>query len=85
LKAAEVAPILFNTLTFISAHLGRDSEVTEAMLARLRDFRRMTLDNSAAQEVALEDEEKFLRCYPEDSACALSRSSQRGDRHRTGY
>ena len=56
---------LFNTLTFISAHLGGDGDAAKAMLGRLHDFLRMTLDSSGEQEVTLEDEEKFLRCYLE--------------------
>jgi two-component system LytT family sensor kinase len=56
---------LFNTLNFISAHLGRESDVAKAMLARLRDFLRMTLESSGDQEVTLEKEEEFLRCYLE--------------------
>jgi two-component system LytT family sensor kinase len=56
---------LFNTLTFISAHLGGDREAAKTMLARLRDFLEMTLESSGTHEVALEDEEKFLRCYLE--------------------
>jgi hypothetical protein len=56
---------LFNTLTFISAHMDGDGAAAKAMLARLRDFLRMTLESSGAQEVTLEDEEKFLRCYLE--------------------
>jgi two-component system, LytTR family, sensor kinase len=54
---------LFNTLNSIAAHLGADGKVAEAMLGRLGDFLRMTLESSGAQEVTLEEEEKFLRCY----------------------
>ena len=56
---------LFNTLNSISAHLGGDGKVAKAMLGRLGDFLRMTLESSGAQEVTLEEEEKFLRCYLE--------------------
>lgn len=56
---------LFNTLNSISAHLGGDGRVAKAMLGRLGDFLRMTLESSGAQEVTLEEEEKFLRCYLE--------------------
>jgi sensor histidine kinase YesM len=35
------------------------------MLARLGDFLRMTLQNSGAQRVALQEELEFLRCYLE--------------------
>jgi two-component system LytT family sensor kinase len=56
---------LFNTLNSISAHLGGDGKVAKAMLGRLGDFLRMTLESSGAQEVTLEEEEEFLRCYLE--------------------
>ena len=56
---------LFNTLNSISAHLGGDGRVAKAMLGRLGDFLRMTLESSGAQEVTLEEEEEFLRCYLE--------------------
>jgi two-component system LytT family sensor kinase len=56
---------LFNTLNSISAHLGGDGKVAKAMLGRLGDFLRMTLESSGAQEVTLEEEEGFLRCYLE--------------------
>ncbi len=35
------------------------------MLARLGDFLRMTLQNSGAQQVTLQEELEFLRCYLE--------------------
>ena len=35
------------------------------MLARLGDFLRMTLDNSGAEQVTLQQELEFLRCYLE--------------------
>jgi len=56
---------LFNTLNSISAEMDEDVEVAEEMLARLGDFLRMTLDNSGAQEVTLQQEIEFLRCYLE--------------------
>ncbi len=56
---------LFNTLNSISALLDEDVEAADEMLARLGDFLRLTLENSGAQEVTLEEEMQFLRCYLE--------------------
>jgi two-component system LytT family sensor kinase len=56
---------LFNTLNSISALLDEDVEAAEEMLARLGDFLRLTLDNSGAQEVTLQEEMEFLSCYLE--------------------
>jgi len=56
---------LFNTLNSISALLDEDVEAADEMLARLGDFLRMTLENSGAQEVTLQEELEFLRCYLE--------------------
>lgn len=56
---------LFNTLHSISALLDEDVEAAEEMLARLGDFLRLTLENSGAQEVTLQEELEFLRCYLE--------------------
>jgi sensor histidine kinase YesM len=56
---------LFNTLNSISALLDEDVEAADQMLARLGDFLRMTLENSGAQEVTLQEELEFLRCYLE--------------------
>ena len=56
---------LFNTLNSISALLGEDVEAADEMVARLGDFLRMTLDNSGAQEVSLQQELEFLRSYLE--------------------
>jgi two-component system LytT family sensor kinase len=54
---------LFNTLHSISALLHRDPETADRMIARLGDFLRLTLDNSGAQEVSLQKELEFLKCY----------------------
>ena len=35
----------------------------EAMIARLGDFLRLTLENAGAQEVSLQQELEFLKCY----------------------
>jgi two-component system, LytTR family, sensor kinase len=54
---------LFNTLHSISALVHRDPETADHMIARLGDFLRLTLENSGAQEVSLQKELDFLRCY----------------------
>jgi two-component system LytT family sensor kinase len=56
---------LFNTLNSISALLDDDAEAADEMLARLGDFLRLTLENSGAQTVALQEELEFLRRYLE--------------------
>jgi sensor histidine kinase YesM len=56
---------LFNTLNSISTLLEEDVEAADEMIARLGDFLRLTLDNSGAQEVTLQQELEFLRCYLE--------------------
>lgn len=56
---------LFNTLNSISELLHEDAEAADKMLVRLGDFLRMTLQNSGAQEVPLEQELEFLKCYLE--------------------
>jgi LytS/YehU family sensor histidine kinase len=56
---------LFNTLHSISTLLGEDVKAAHEMLTRLGDFLRMTLDNSGEQEISLQEELKFLRCYLE--------------------
>jgi two-component system, LytTR family, sensor kinase len=56
---------LFNTLNSISALLDEDVEAADEMLTRLGDFLRLTLENSGAQQVTLQEEVEFLRCYLE--------------------
>ncbi len=56
---------LFNTLHSISALLNKDPESARKMITRLGDFLRLTLENSGSQEVTLEQEISFLRCYLE--------------------
>ncbi|HKP10910.1 MAG TPA: histidine kinase [Blastocatellia bacterium] len=56
---------LFNTLNSISALLDEDADAADEMIARLGDFLRMTLENSGAQRVTLQEEMEFLRCYLE--------------------
>jgi two-component system, LytTR family, sensor kinase len=56
---------LFNTLHSISALLNQDTESARKMITRLGDFLRLTLENSGAQEVTLQQEMEFLSCYLE--------------------
>jgi two-component system, LytTR family, sensor kinase len=54
---------LFNTLHSVSALVHKDAEAADKMIARLGDFLRLTLDSAGAQEVPLQQELEFLRCY----------------------
>jgi len=54
---------LFNTLHTISALMHRDTEAADAMLARLSDLLRLTLDRIGTQQVPLKDELDFLQKY----------------------
>ncbi len=56
---------LFNTLHSISALLNQDTEAARKMITRLGDFLRLTLENSGTQEVTLQQEMEFLKCYLE--------------------
>jgi len=56
---------LFNTLHSISALLNKDTQAASKMITRLGDFLRLTLENSGAQEVTLQQEMEFLSCYLE--------------------
>ncbi|MEK6300712.1 MAG: histidine kinase [Acidobacteriota bacterium] len=56
---------LFNTLHSISALVYKDAEAADKMIARLGDFLRLTLENGGAQEVSLQQELEFLKCYLE--------------------
>jgi signal transduction histidine kinase len=56
---------LFNTLHSISALLNKQPEAARTMITRLGDFLRLTLENSGTQEVTLQREMEFLRCYLE--------------------
>jgi two-component system LytT family sensor kinase len=56
---------LFNTLHSISALLTKDTEAARKMITRLGDFLRLTLENSGTQEVTLQQEMEFLKCYLE--------------------
>ena len=73
---------LFNTLNTISALMHRDVEAADAMIARLSDLLRMSLQTVGVQEVPLKEELDFLSKYleieqtrfrrPSDRACSTS-------------
>jgi two-component system LytT family sensor kinase len=56
---------LFNTLHTISALMHRDTEAADAMLARLSDLLRLTLDRIGTQDVTLKEELDFIEKYLE--------------------
>ena len=56
---------LFNTLHTISALMHRDIDAADAMLARLSDLLRLTLERIAIQEISLKEELEFLEKYLE--------------------
>jgi signal transduction histidine kinase len=56
---------LFNTLNTISALMHRDTEAADAMLEKLSDLLRLTLDRVGTQQLPLSDELDFLRKYLE--------------------
>src|SRR5919106_582008 len=56
---------LFNTLHTISALMHRDTEAADAMLARLSDLLRLTLERLGVQEIPLKEELEFLEKYLE--------------------
>ena len=56
---------LFNTLHTISALMHRDTEAADAMLERLSDLLRLTLDRIGTQQVALKEELDFVEKYLE--------------------
>ena len=56
---------LFNTLHSISALMNKDMKTADKMISRLGDFLRLTLENSGAQQVTLQQELDFLKCYLE--------------------
>jgi two-component system LytT family sensor kinase len=56
---------LFNTLHSISSLINKDPEAARKMISRLGDFLRLTLENSGTQEVRLQQELEFLKCYLE--------------------
>jgi len=56
---------LFNTLHSVSALVHKSPAAADKMIARLGDFLRQTLENGGAQEVSLQQELEFLKCYLE--------------------
>lgn len=54
---------LFNTLNSIGALQLKDTRAAARMIALLGDFLRLTLENAGTQQVRLERELDFLRCY----------------------
>jgi two-component system, LytTR family, sensor kinase len=56
---------LFNTLNSISSLMYSDVESADAMLARLSEFLRMTLDSQLGHEIPLSREMEFIRRYLE--------------------
>jgi two-component system, LytTR family, sensor kinase len=56
---------LFNTLHAISALMHRDPDAADAMLARLSELLRLTLDRVAVQQVTLRDDLEFIEKYLE--------------------
>lgn len=56
---------LFNTLNTISALMHRDVDAADAMIARLSDLLRMSLQRVGVQEVELKEELDFLSKYLE--------------------
>ena len=54
---------LFNTLHAISALVHRDPDKADAMIERLSDLLRITLDKVGVQEVTLAEELEYLRAY----------------------
>jgi two-component system, LytTR family, sensor kinase len=56
---------LFNTLHTISALMHRNTEAADAMLVRLSDLLRLTLDRVGVQQLPLQDELDFVEKYLE--------------------
>ena len=71
---------LFNTLNTISALMHRDVDAADAMIARLSDLLRISLQTVGVQEVSLKEELDFLSKYSGDRTNALPRPSHRGVR-----
>ena len=56
---------LFNALNTVTSFVGTDPERAERMIARLSELLRRVLESGGTQEVALEEELRFLRAYLE--------------------
>jgi two-component system LytT family sensor kinase len=65
LKVQIYPHFLFNTLGTICNLMKKNVEQADRMIARLGDFLRLTMENIGTQEVALQKELTFLRCYLE--------------------
>ncbi|MFL5242831.1 MAG: sensor histidine kinase [Gemmataceae bacterium] len=63
LKMQVQPSLLLSTLQGISAKVHQDAEVADAMVARLGDLLRLTLDNADAEQVALRAELEGLEAY----------------------
>src|SRR3569832_2490201 len=68
---------LFNTLHSISALLSKDTEAARKIITRLKDFLRLTLENSGSMEVTMQQELEFLNGYLEN------KQNQKQKRHTT--
>lgn len=61
---AQIHPhFLFNTLNTISSVLYEDAQAADAMIARLSDFLRHSVNAARRQEVTLQEELNFLNLY----------------------
>jgi two-component system, LytTR family, sensor kinase len=56
---------LFNTLNSITSLVLEDQRAAVRMISRLGDFLRLTIENNGTQQVSLERELEFLKCYLE--------------------
>ena len=76
---------LFNTLHTISALMHRDTDAADAMLERLSDLLRLTLDRIGTQQVTLKDELDFLRKYLEIEQTRFGERLHGAHRRRAGH
>ncbi len=56
---------LFNALNSISQLLHENVQTAEEMLLRLKEFLKLTLENTSIQETRLKDELEYMKCYLE--------------------
>jgi LytS/YehU family sensor histidine kinase len=56
---------LFNALNSISQLLHENVQAAEEMLLRLKEFLKLTLENTSIQETTLKDELEYMKCYLE--------------------
>ena len=76
---------LFNTLNTISALMHRDVDAADAMIARLSDLLRISLQTVGVQEVVAQGGTGFPVQVPGDRTNALPGSSDRGVRRAAGH